>query len=1137
MFDFRDKDGVSSFEAGSRTGLRFRFLENGSLLSITREDILINQVLGSPVEGGPGGLFLRRRGPGGIRHFAVRGPASGADFYQTEDGALWQGRSGPLHYSCRLRLARRENLWFWTVRVQNRGGRTEEMDAILTQDLGLASEGMIRSNEAYTSQYIDHTVIEHPELGYLLCSRQNQRQDPGFPWIMQGCLDRAVGYLTDGFQFYGLRYKETGVPEALTAERLPGQRLQYEFALSTLQSAAVAVAPGETAEWTFFALYKENHRAPTGPGDLALAERARAAYEQLKSADDSSLRQVNGSPSLFDTAPLLQARNLRAAEIDARFGRERRHEERGLSFFYGPDVYVALKKKELLLERPHGHILRTGRDLLPDDETLSSTSWIYGVFHSQVTIGNTSFNKLLSLSRNPLGVLRSAGQRVFVKTERGYALLGVPSAFEISPSHLRWIYQTGPGKAIVVRAWASLEDPACFLQIEVEGGQEREFLITHSLVLGERELDQAGRVDIEGDRVAFLPAEGGFIEQHYPETRFFLVSPDREAIEAIGGDELLYGDGQRRNGPFVVVKTRPVRRFSLALTGNVLSAARAVALAEKYAGEIEPFEETKEAAGRFWSNLQKGAAMRLGNRDDGVSRINDLLPWYAHNALIHFTVPHGLEQYSGAAWGLRDVCQGPAEFLTATRSFGAFREMLRIVFAHQSPGTGDWPQWFMFDRYRKIRAGDSHGDIILWPLKALCEYVENTNDFSLLDEEIPYTDDESLLPTGEKATIWEHVEKEIAGIEAGCVPGTALYHYGHGDWEDTLQPADPEMRERMVSSWTVELAYQTLGRFARLCRRAGRPALAERLDAFCERIRADFNKHLVKDGVVAGLVYFRGRRAEYLLHPRDRKTEVKYRLLPMTRGMISGIFTPEQAKAHLAIIRESLLFPDGVRLMDRPLPYRGGVERLFKRAESAANFGREIGLQYVHAHIRYIEAMAALGEAEAVYEGLLSVAPITLHKIVPNARPRQSNAYFSSSDAAFADRYEAYRRFSEIGTGDVPVKGGWRIYSSGPGIYVGQVIGSLLGLRRLFEDLVFDPVLPRRLDGLEFDFEQGGRRVRYTYHVARRVFSPERIVVNGREVGEARYGENPYRRGGFLVRKTTFDAMLDRDENSVEIYL
>jgi cellobiose phosphorylase len=274
-----------------------------------------------------------------------------------------------------------------------------------------------------------------------------------------------------------------------------------------------------------------------------------------------------------------------------------------------------------------------------------------------------------------------------------------------------------------------------------------------------------------------------------------------------------------------------------------------------------------------------------------------------------------------------------------------------------------------------------------------------------------------------------------------------------------------------------------------------------------------------------------------MLHPRDRKTGVKYRLLPMTRGIISGLFTPEQVKDHLSVIRRHLLFPDGVRLMDRPLPYRGGVEKYFKRAESAANFGREISLQYVHAHIRYIEAMAVLGEAEALYEGLLAITPITLHRVFSTAEFRQSNAYFSSSDAAFADRYEAHRHFSAIKKLQVPINGGWRVYSSGPGMYFHQVVSMFLGLRRHFEDVVFDPVIPQRLSGLEFDFEQDGKNVRYTYHVKEKMFSPNRVVVNGHDLDNARYSENRYRHGGFLINHDILDKMLNQEQNWIEIYL
>jgi CRISPR-associated protein Csx3 len=361
--------------------------------------------------------------------------------------------------------------------------------------------------------------------------------------------------------------------------------------------------------------------------------------------------------------------------------------------------------------------------------------------------------------------------------------------------------------------------------------------------------------------------------------------------------------------------------------------------------------------------------------------------------------------------------------------------------------------------------------------------------------------------------------------------------FGGGDWEDTLQPADPAMAARMVSAWTVELAFQTLGRYRAICERAGEDELATRLDDLCGRMRTDFNRHLLPDGIVAGLAHFTPDGIEYFLHPRDRRTGVAYRLLPMTRGMISGMFSAEQAGRHAALIARHLTAPDGVRLMDRPMEYRGGVSRWFGRAESAANFGREIGLQYVHAHIRYVEAMARIGRPEEAFRGLLAICPIGLELDVPSALPRQANAFFSSSDAAFPDRPQASRQFGRVKSGRIGVKGGWRVYSSGPGIFLNQLISSVLGLRALFDDVVLDPVLPRTADGLTFDFEHGGRPVRYRYHVTGDGFSPQEVRVNGRRLPIDRHADNPYRPGGLLVARRAFDDALDREENLVDIFI
>jgi cellobiose phosphorylase len=266
-------------------------------------------------------------------------------------------------------------------------------------------------------------------------------------------------------------------------------------------------------------------------------------------------------------------------------------------------------------------------------------------------------------------------------------------------------------------------------------------------------------------------------------------------------------------------------------------------------------------------------------------------------------------------------------------------------------------------------------------------------------------------------------------------------------------------------------------------------------------------------------------------------TGIRYRLLPMTRAVLAELFTRDEADRHLDIVGRELRYTDGVRLMSEPASYHGGCERLFKRAETAANVGREIGLQYLHAHLRYAEAMAKVGDAETLWWALQVANPVGLMDVVPNATPRQSNVYFSSSDADFADRLEAAARWTELRTGCVAVRGGWRLYSSGPGLFLRTVRACLLGVRESFGDVVFDPVLPRSLDGLVARLTLIGRPVEVTYRVRTAPCGPSRIVVNGARLPLATRELNPYRTGGCRVPAATLSARLDREANAIEIQL
>src|ERR1017187_10458658 len=215
-----------------------------------------------------------------------------------------------------------------------------------------------------------------------------------------------------------------------------------------------------------------------------------------------------------------------------------------------------------------------------------------------------------------------------------------------------------------------------------------------------------------------------------------------------------------------------------------------------------------------------------------------MVPWYTHNALVHYLSPRGLEQYSGGGGGTRGVCPGPVGMLFALGRTEPIRDLLLRVMSEQNED-GDWPQWFMFfEHERHIRAGDSDGDVVFWPLLVLAQYLDASGDEAVLDDSGPFFDPHGS-ETSERASIWEHAQRALSMIEKRVIAGTALAAYGHGDWNDALQPADPRLREHMCSAWTVTLHYQMLKTLAAACRRVGRDSEVERFESWANRIHAD----------------------------------------------------------------------------------------------------------------------------------------------------------------------------------------------------------------------------------------------------------------------------------------------------------
>jgi cellobiose phosphorylase len=276
--------------------------------------------------------------------------------------------------------------------------------------------------------------------------------------------------------------------------------------------------------------------------------------------------------------------------------------------------------------------------------------------------------------------------------------------------------------------------------------------------------------------------------------------------------------------------------------------------------------------------------------------------------------------------------------------------------------------------------------------------------------------------------------------------------------------------------------------------------------------------------------------AQPLLHPRDRTTGLSYSLLPMIHAIINDMLTPDQAAHHLSLIRGHLTGPDGAHLFDRPMAYHGGIQTNFQRAETASYFGREIGIMYTHAHIRYGEALARHGDAEAFFHALCQINPIAMRGLIPSAALRQANCYYSSSDPAFADRYRAFDAYDLVKRGEVPLEGGWRVYSSGPGIAVRLIMHCFLGLRVARDALVVDPCVPTDLDGLTARVNLTGRTIEVVYRTGKTGRGPVAVDLNGTALEFIRQ-INRYRPAGVRIPMESWSGHLKESGNRLTITL
>lgn len=1068
--------------------------------------------------------------------------------------------------------------WTWTVAIRPLDAAAPVdpdaglWDIVTAQDLALAPIGQALTSEPYISQYVAFHAHDDEGIGPVLAARQTMACAPQLPLFVTAIAEGGQGYMTDGFDFYGREARLGGEPRALRNADWSGERIdQYEFAMACLQARPRPM--NDILVWHVVSVVSSDYRGEMGAAcrrfadglarrhsaDAADAAAVAEAGTVLQSDDphDDAPAALVSDPvpaepqdtrrraSLLATSPLLNGDEPDDGALAAMLGGapiSPEYDDAGhlLSCFSDRARHLVSRAKELLVDRSHGQILLCGDVIDPERSVLATTTYAPGVFASHVVLGNTNMHRLISVHHTSLNLLRSQGVRILVRSQalprtdhaagtNGWRMLGVPSAYIMELGGSRWIYRLGDA-TVIVDTTASAEDD--HIVVALRSSVAMDVMATMDVETADHWTASA-RFDDDLSGVVLAPAAGTAPADACPGLRYAMASPDATLED---DDAALFADGLPQGSGVLVFRAEETTSMHLIMAagmqgdqavGDLASASCRTAMDGIVTGgsgltgmhllRSDPWRERMLT--RHFETIT-GFARGLHVHGDGrLSEFNLVMPWFMQNALVHFLSPHGLEQYSGAAWGTRDVCQGPLEAALAFGHYDIVREILLKVFAHQN-ADGSLPQWFMFDAYASMYQHDSHGDIPVWPLMAVAEYLGATGDHALLGRTVGFWDTQADRPCETASTVADHLERTLDYIRTHRVPGTALFSYGEGDWDDTLQPAQASMKKDMASTWTIALLYQATRALSERLPHDG-DAPAQRLaDAFgqeAETIHTAFARDFIFDGVLAGYVSFRDGMPMPLIHPDDRHTGIRYRLIPMTRSIIAGLLDAAGERRHESIIDEHLHYPDGVRLMSQPAAFHDGVTTVFKRAEQAANIGREIGLMYTHAHIRYSEALGLLGR-ETLGRELLRISPVGQFARLATSELRQRNCYFASSDADFPDRTTAAAQWDRLRDGaadPVGVRGGWRVYSSGPGIYLRQMMQHLFGIQLHTDRVVFDPVLEAGDDGTVIDVALFGTMRHIRYRVVDGAV-PVEVSVGGRSVVGDRVAL-PYRQGGISV--------------------
>ncbi len=251
-----------------------------------------------------------------------------------------------------------------------------------------------------------------------------------------------------------------------------------------------------------------------------------------------------------------------------------------------------------------------------------------------------------------------------------------------------------------------------------------------------------------------------------------------------------------------------------------------------------------------------------------------------------------------------------------------------------------------------------HSDHCVWMSICMEVYLDETNDYAILDEMIPFIDNEKEF------SVFEHIDRGVKWL-VNDRDERGLNYIRQGDWCDPMNMVG--YKGKGVSGWlTIATAY-CLKVWAKICDKAGKHELAESYGKEGAKLNNVINEYLWD-----GDWYARGITDDNVSFGISKDVEGRIFINPQGWSLLSGAADNIKKEKILKSVVEQLESPYGVeKLAPAYTSMRKDVGRLTQKFPGSA----ENGAVYNHAAAFYIFSLYTVNEKDNAYRLLRKMLP------------------------------------------------------------------------------------------------------------------------------------------------------------------